>query len=72
MQNITYEFHQVNMYCNMCLINVVGVLSHMNNVTEFSVDLNRRLIRVVFGSNAPEKNEIRTIINQALTRGVTS
>lgn len=72
MQNTIYEFHQENMYCNMCLVNVVGVLSHLNDITEYDVDLNRKLIRVVFSDNAPRKKKLAALINQALTRGMAS
>lgn len=72
MQDKTLKLHQGNMYCSMCVFNVVAALSKLENVSEFGVDINTKTITIKLRDDKCDVKEIRTLVNQALTQGAVS
>jgi hypothetical protein len=73
MNKTIYQFHQGNMFCTMCLLNVANVFSEMRDVvTAYSIDTNKKTIRVELANNVLDEETLRTLIDRALANEAVS
>ena len=66
----TIEFRQRNMYCNICMMNVLSVLSGLRGVRELNINMQNKTIYLQTENNAMGKQKIQELVNKALTFGV--
>jgi len=63
------KFKEDNILCYRCVINASKAISHIPTVEEFSIDINTKVIEVIYKNNRISKQEIRDIINDSITSG---
>jgi copper chaperone CopZ len=65
----TLKFKEDIILCHRCVINAVKALSQLPNVEEFSVDINTKIVQVVYKENKISKEAIRNAVNDSIING---
>ncbi|MEA5009052.1 heavy-metal-associated domain-containing protein [Clostridium tyrobutyricum] len=69
MKRNTLKFKEDIILCHRCVINAVKALSQLPNVEEFSVDINTKIVQVVYKENKISKEAIRNAVNDSIING---
>lgn len=60
------KFKQTNMLCSKCVMHVLKVLTKIEEIQELEVDLDKKLIKVVFNNESIAKESLMTMVNNAI------
>jgi len=71
MRNHTIKFKQENILCHRCVINAVKALSQIKYVQGFNVDIDSKIIQVIYEGNRMPKEIIREAVNYSIISGRT-
>jgi copper chaperone len=63
------KFKQENILCQRCFINAVKALSCIPGIEEFSIDINTKIVKVVYSNNKIPKELIREAVNYSIVNG---
>lgn len=64
------KLKQSNMLCHRCLLNVVSGLSQLHSIQELDVDLDTKVIKLMYNDKEISKGEIQKIIDDSIINGV--
>lgn len=70
METRIIEIYQRNMYCSKCLHNVIKVLSGLEDVKDFYINMNDKTIKITYHDEVIGKNRIQAMIAHAITNGI--
>lgn len=63
------RFKEDKILCHRCVINVANALSRIPSVEKFSIDIDTKIIQVVYKGNKISKQIIRNIIYDSIVKG---
>lgn len=69
MKRKTLKFREDIILCHRCVINAAKALSQIPNIKEFSVDINTKIVKVVYKENKISKEAIRNAVNYSIING---
>lgn len=71
MRSHTVKFKQENILCHRCVINAVKTLSQIRDVQGFNVDIDTKIIQVIYEGNKMSKVAIKEAVNDSIISGKT-
>lgn len=66
MNNHTVKLKQTNMLCNKCVMHVLQALTRLDEIRELEVDLDKKLVRVVYSDERITQEMITEMVNKAI------
>lgn len=66
MRSHTVKLKEVDMLCNKCVLHVLKVLTKVEKLQELEVDLNKKIIKIVFNDDSFTKERVTNMVNNAL------
>lgn len=69
MKKHTIKFKQENILCHRCVMNAAKALSQIENIEEFNVDIDSKIIQVTYKSDKISKEIIREVVNNFIISG---
>jgi len=69
MRKHTFKFKQENILCHRCVINAVKALSQIKDVQGFNLDIDSKVIQVMYEGDKMSKEMIREVVNEYIVSG---
>lgn len=66
MNSQTVKLKQTNMLCNKCVLHVLQALTRLDEIQELEVDLDKKLIKIVYCDERITKEMITAMVNEAI------
>lgn len=70
MKNHTVKMKNANMLCNKCVGNVLRALVRIEGIKELEIDLNAKLVKVVYDNESLTREMVTELVNNAIEKGV--
>lgn len=71
MKKHTIKFKQENILCHKCVINAAKALSKIENIREFNVDIDSKMIQVIYESDKISTEILKEVVNNSIISGKT-
>jgi copper chaperone len=62
----TVKFKQENILCHRCVINAAKALSQIKGVLGFNIDIDSKIVQVMYTGNKISKEIIKEVINDSI------
>lgn len=66
MKKHTVKFKQENILCHRCVINAAKALSQIKGVLGFDIDIDSKIVQVMYTGNRISKEIIKEVINDSI------
>ena len=66
MNSHVVKLKQTNMLCNKCVLHVLQALTKIEEIQELEVDLDKKLVKIVFNDEIITKETLTTMVNNAI------
>ncbi|PRR69761.1 heavy-metal-associated domain-containing protein [Clostridium thermopalmarium] len=66
MKKHTVKFKQENILCHRCVINAAKALSQIKGVLGFNIDIDSKIVQVMYIDNKISKEIIKEVINDSI------
>ncbi|MFU0825428.1 heavy-metal-associated domain-containing protein [Clostridium sp.] len=66
MKKHTVKFKQENILCHRCVINAAKALSQIKGVLGFNIDIDSKIVQVMYTGNKISKEIIKEVINDSI------
>ena len=66
MNSHVIKLKQTNMLCSKCVLHVLQVLTRIEEIQELKVDLNKKLVKIIFNNEGITKEMLSEIVNNAI------
>lgn len=71
MKKHTIKFKQENILCHKCVINAAKALSQIENIREFNIDIDSKMIQVIYESDKISTEILKEVVNNSIISGKT-
>ena len=69
MKKHTIKFKQENILCHKCIINAAKALSQIENILEFNIDIDSKMIQVIYESDKISTEILKEVVNNSIISG---